>query len=217
VSKDFVCNACHCNKSHKLPFSVSTLISQKPLELIFSDVWTSPLSFVNGFKYHVIFVDHFTKYIWFYLLKKKFDVKSTFIRFKAILENYFNGKIMTLYSDNGGEYIVLTEFFVTHGISHLTTPHTPEHNGLLNAVIYIYIYIYIVEVGLSLLTYASLPFFFCLMLLLPRSISLITCLLLRYKIFHLMHLFFNIPQIMKNFIVLDVYVILDFALTLHIS
>ena len=32
-----------------------------------------------------------------------------------------------------------------------------------------------------------------------------------------MHLFFNIPQIMKNFIVLDVYVILGFALTLHIS
>jgi hypothetical protein len=154
VSKDFVCNTCHCNKSHKLPFSVSTLISQKPLELISSYVWTSPLSFVNGFKYHVIFVDHFTKYIWFYLLKKKFDVKSTFIRFKAILENYFNGKIMTLYSDNGGKYIVLTEFFVTHGISHLTTPHTPEHNGFVERR-----HIYIVKVGLSLLTYASLPFF----------------------------------------------------------
>jgi len=38
VSKDFVCNACHCNKSHKLPFSVSTLTSHKPLEIIFFDV-----------------------------------------------------------------------------------------------------------------------------------------------------------------------------------
>ena len=198
--------------SHKLPFSVSTLIYHKPLELIFSDVWISPFSFVDGFKYYDIFVDHFTKYIWFYPLKKKFDIKLTFIRFKAILENYFKGKIMSLYFDNGGEYIVLTEFFVTHGISHLTTSHTPEHNCFVE-----HHHRHIVETSLSLLTHASLPCFFCLMLLLPRSISLIACLLLRYKIFHLTHLFFNIPQIMKNFVVLDVYVILGFALTLHIS
>jgi hypothetical protein len=152
VSKDFICNACHC-KSHKLPFSFSTLISHKPLELIFSDVWTSPLSSFDGFKYYVIFVDHFTKYILFYLLNKKSDVKNTFICFKAIVENYFKEKIVTLYSDNGGEYIALTEFFVMHGISHLTTPpHTPERHGFAE-----HHHRYIVETCLSLLTHASLP------------------------------------------------------------
>jgi len=40
--------------------------------------------------------------------------------------------------------------------------------------------------------------FFSLVLLLPRSISLIVCLLLHYKIFLLMQLFFNILQIMKK-------------------
>jgi hypothetical protein len=74
--------------------------------------------YVDGF---IIFVDHFTKYIWFYPLKKKSDVKNTFIRFKAVVETYFKKKIVTLYSDNGGEYIALTEFFVIHGISHLTS------------------------------------------------------------------------------------------------
>jgi hypothetical protein len=78
VSTDFVCNACQCNKSHKLPFSVSNLNSHKSLEIIFSDVWTSPLLSVDCFKYYVIFVDHFTKYIWFYPLKKKYDVKKHF-------------------------------------------------------------------------------------------------------------------------------------------
>ena len=62
---------------------------------------------------------------------------------------------MSLYSVNGGEYIVLTKFFVTHGISHLTTPHTPEHNDFAECR-----HRYIVEAGLSLLTYASLPCFF---------------------------------------------------------
>jgi len=153
ISKDFVCNACHCNKSHKLPFSVSSLLSHNPLELIFSNVWTSPLLSIDGFKYYVIFVYHFTKYIWFYPLRKKSEVKPTFIRFKAIVENYFKKKIMTLYSDNGGEYIVLTEFFATHGISHLTTPpHTPEHNGFAERR-----HRHIVETGLALLTHASLP------------------------------------------------------------
>jgi hypothetical protein len=156
ISKDFVCNACQCNKSHKLPFSISSLVSHNPLELIFSDVWTSPLYSLDAFKYYVIFVDHFTKYIWFYPLRKKSEVKTTFIRFKALVENYFKTKIMTIYSDNGGEYIALKEFFATHGISHLTTPpHTPEHNGFAERR-----HRHIVETGLTLLTHASLPLSF---------------------------------------------------------
>jgi hypothetical protein len=39
-------------------------------------VWTSPIFSHNGFKYYVIFIDHFTKYIWFYPLKNKSDVKE---------------------------------------------------------------------------------------------------------------------------------------------
>jgi hypothetical protein len=156
ISKDFVCNACQCNKSHKLPFSISSLVSHNPLELIFSDVWTSPLYSLDAFKYYVIFVDHFTKYIWFYPLRKKSEVKPIFIRFKALVENYFKTKIMTIYSNNGGEYIAFKEFFATHGISHLTTTsHTPKHNGFAERR-----HRHIVETGLTLLTHASLPLSF---------------------------------------------------------
>lgn len=63
---------------------------------------------------------------------------------------------MTIYSDNGGEYIALKEFFATHGISHLTTPpHTPEYNGFAERR-----HRHIVETGLTLLTHASLPLSF---------------------------------------------------------
>jgi hypothetical protein len=46
--------------------------------------------FSDGFKYYVIFVDHFTKYIWLYPLTHISQVKNVFFRFKAITEKYFH-------------------------------------------------------------------------------------------------------------------------------
>ena len=87
-------NNCLCiarltNKSHKLPFNVSTLSSSTPLDLIYSDVWTSPVLSNDMFKYYVIFVDHYTHYIWFIPLQHQSDTFSTFLRLTAIVENYF--------------------------------------------------------------------------------------------------------------------------------
>uniref|UniRef100_A0A1J3HVA2 Retrovirus-related Pol polyprotein from transposon TNT 1-94 n=2 Tax=Noccaea caerulescens TaxID=107243 RepID=A0A1J3HVA2_NOCCA len=73
--------------------------------------------------------------------------------FKALVENRFQTKITTLYSDNGGEFVALRQFLSTHGISHLTSPpHTPEHNGISERK-----HRHIVEIGLTLLHQASLP------------------------------------------------------------
>ena len=47
---------------------------------------------MDGFKYYVIFVDHFTRYIWCYPIKQKYEVKIVFIRFKTIVEKYFDKK-----------------------------------------------------------------------------------------------------------------------------
>ena len=47
----FHCNDCLCNKIHKLPFSHSTIVSSAPLQIIFSDVWTSPILSTDNFKY----------------------------------------------------------------------------------------------------------------------------------------------------------------------
>ncbi|PKA62506.1 Retrovirus-related Pol polyprotein from transposon TNT 1-94 [Apostasia shenzhenica] len=156
VSKISHCKDCYCNKSHKLSFFQSTIVSHTPLQIIFSDVWTSPIHSVDNFKYYVIFVEHYTHYIWLYPLARKSDVSVVFPRFKALVENFFQTKIATLYSDNGGEYTGLRSFLSTAGISHLTTPpHTPEHNGFSKRR-----HRHIVETGLTLLSRASLPLSF---------------------------------------------------------
>lgn len=137
-------------------------MSTSPLQIIYSDVWTSPIHFVDGYKYYVIFMDHFTHYIWLYPLKRKSDVVTIFPRFKALVENFFKKKIVTFYSDNGGEYIGLAKstglatYLSINGISRLTSsPHTSEHNSFSECR-----HRHIVETCLSLLSKASLPLTF---------------------------------------------------------
>ncbi|KAK0598258.1 hypothetical protein LWI29_033060 [Acer saccharum] len=147
------CNACQLNKTHKLPFLVSTVVSSKPLEIIYSDVWSSPIISKDDYKYYVLFVDHFTKYMWMYPLKNKSDVHDVFGRFKTLVEKFFKNSIISFYSDNGGEYIALRKTLAQHGISHFTTPpHTPEHNGVSE-----HRHRHIVETGMSILTHAPYP------------------------------------------------------------
>ena len=108
---------------------------------------------IYEFKYYGIFVDHFTKYMWFYPLKRKSQVYDVFVRFKSLVENHFQHKIIILYSNNGGEYQALSKFLATNGVSHLTSPpHTPEHDGYSERC-----HRHIVETGLSLLSLASMP------------------------------------------------------------
>jgi hypothetical protein len=52
-----VCGACQQAKSHQLPFSGSTRVTTKPLELVHSDVWGLAIKSVNGYQYYVSFLD----------------------------------------------------------------------------------------------------------------------------------------------------------------
>ena len=94
--------------------------------------------------------------IWFYLLRLKLDVHSTFVAFKKLVENYFTTTIKTLCIVNGGEFLALRSFLETHGITYLTIPpQTLEHNGYFEPR-----HRHIVEMGLTLLHQASIPLTF---------------------------------------------------------
>ncbi|EOY32308.1 Uncharacterized protein TCM_040047 [Theobroma cacao] len=153
-NKAFSCNSCACNESHKLPFGQSTLSSTKHLQLLYTDVWgPAQISFVEGFRYYVIYIDHFTKYIWFFLMKHNSDVYLLLPIFKALVKKAFNTSITCIYSDNGGKYQKMSKYLATHGISHLTTPpYTLELNGAAERR-----HKHIVETGLTLLHHASMP------------------------------------------------------------
>lgn len=48
----------------------------------------------DGFNYYLLFVDHYSKYVWLYPMKNKSNVLSIFMQFKALVEKYFNFPII---------------------------------------------------------------------------------------------------------------------------
>jgi hypothetical protein len=114
-----------------LPYSLSNNSVSSPLELIYSDVWGPACSTVQGEKYYVSFVDAYSKFIWVYLLRHKFDVFNVFHQFQAKVECALEKKIKTVQTDlGGGEYQKLHSFFNNIGISHrVSYPHTHQQNG----------------------------------------------------------------------------------------
>lgn len=95
------CTHCLHGKMHRLPFGTSKFVANSPFELVRSDLWGPTPNSVNQY---VIFVDHFTKFTWLYLLVNKSKVFTKFQHFKSMVEKQFSTKIKTFRSDGGGEY-----------------------------------------------------------------------------------------------------------------
>ncbi|KAJ0086501.1 hypothetical protein Patl1_07025 [Pistacia atlantica] len=149
-----LCSSCSINKAHQQPFHSNSLQSHAPLELSYTDVW-GPAHYtrIDGSRYYLILVDHFTKYTWFYPMATKSGVSTIFPHFKKFVETRFQTKIKNLYSDNGGEFIALNFFLLINVIAHYTTaPHTPQQNGVFE-----HHHRHLVETGLTLLHDESLP------------------------------------------------------------
>ncbi|KAM1666352.1 hypothetical protein ACFX14_045629 [Malus domestica] len=155
-SVDFFCSDCAVAKNHKLPFHPSSSISTTSLSLLHCDVWgPAPVISACGYQYYLVIVDDYSKYSWFFPLKAKSDVYSTFVVFKTYVENSVGNKIKCLRSDSGGEFTSnkFKSFLQDHGISHqLSCPHTPEQNGCVKRK-----HRHLVETARTLLVASKVP------------------------------------------------------------
>jgi hypothetical protein len=103
------CQSCATNKCHKLPFGPNSFVATKPLQLLYSDVWGPVQQSIDGFTYYVVFVDYYSKYVWLYPMKRKSDVSIIFPRFKQLVEKFFQTLIISIFTNNGGEYNGVTQ------------------------------------------------------------------------------------------------------------
>nr|GEX99890.1 ribonuclease H-like domain-containing protein [Tanacetum cinerariifolium] len=84
-----LCHACQLGKHVRLPFLSSNNVVTSCFDLIYSDVWTSPIPSLLGFKYYVLFLDHYSQFVWVYTLLNKSDVLSKFVFFRTYVPTQF--------------------------------------------------------------------------------------------------------------------------------
>ncbi|KAM0038591.1 putative RNA-directed DNA polymerase [Helianthus debilis subsp. tardiflorus] len=151
---DFHCTPCLVGKSTKLHLSSSDYKSTHVLDLVFCDVWgPAPVLSCDGHHYFLLCVDHFSRFMWWFPLKRKSDVFATFKQFVTMAERQFSTKLKTVQSDWGGEFRNMSSFLTSIGIIHrLSCPHTSEQNGIVERR-----HRHVVETGLTLMSQAHVP------------------------------------------------------------
>ena len=106
IRGDTIHVGCQYGKAHQLPYGESKYQAKEPLELVHSNVF-GPVkqSSISGYRYMVTFIDDFSRYVWIYFLKEKYEVFEKFKEFQYTLENDIRRKIKCLRMDNEGEYM----------------------------------------------------------------------------------------------------------------
>lgn len=81
------CSACCSGKVHRLPSFTSTATYNKPLELIFCDLWgPAPVESFEGYTYFLTCVDAYSRVTWIFPLKLRSHTLITFQNFKKMVE-----------------------------------------------------------------------------------------------------------------------------------
>ncbi|GKA17759.1 ribonuclease H-like domain-containing protein [Tanacetum coccineum] len=99
-----LCHACQLGKHARLSFVSSNTVITSCFEIIHSNVWTSPIPSLSGFKYYVLFLDHYSQFIWVYPLLNKYDVWFKFILFRTYVRTQFKCEIRSFQCNPGGEF-----------------------------------------------------------------------------------------------------------------
>jgi hypothetical protein len=123
---NLVCHACQLGKSHRLPFHLSPLVSNAPLDLLFTDVWgLDPQIFVNGNRYYLCFIDDFSKYVWLFPIASNLMSIICSLNFKPMLNVILTEKSNVFNQIGAVNFVSFIPSFTSLRISHcVTCPHT---------------------------------------------------------------------------------------------
>ncbi|KAJ0808457.1 putative RNA-directed DNA polymerase [Helianthus annuus] len=155
-ASDNVCDSCMKSKFTRLPFPTSTTKTDACFDLIHCDIWgrycTPSLTKAN---YFLTIVDDYSRAVWVYLLKHKFDASMCLMHFFKMVKTQFEKNIKRIRCDNGGEFISnqMMSFYMEQGTSLETScPHTPQQNGVVERK-----HRHLLDTARALMFEASLP------------------------------------------------------------
>jgi hypothetical protein len=133
------CHACQLSKHTRLPFSSSSSCAEKAFDLLYLDLWTSPIISVSGLKYYLVILDDFTHYLWTFLLKQKSDTFTTLSNFFSYVTTQFSCTVKAIQRDNGREFDNSSTwtFLLSKGAQlRISRPYTSPQNSKAECIIH---------------------------------------------------------------------------------
>ena len=95
-----MCHSYRLDKHVRLPFVHSQFISTRPIEIIHSNLWISPVSSPSGYKYYVLFLDILTSCrLPHYFANLMFMIYI--VKFNAYVNTQFELQIKSFQCDHG--------------------------------------------------------------------------------------------------------------------
>nr|GEV21273.1 retrovirus-related Pol polyprotein from transposon TNT 1-94 [Tanacetum cinerariifolium] len=134
--KDHLCSACQLGKSKKHTHKPKTEnINLEVLNTLHMDLCgLMRVQIINGKKYILVIVDHYSRFIWVKFLRSKDETPEVIIKFIHQIQVDLNKTVRYVRTDNGIEFVnhTLTEYYERIGIFHQKiVPRTPQQKGVV--------------------------------------------------------------------------------------
>ena len=84
-----VCDFSVLGNHIKMPFFDSQTTTLMPFDILHKDLWTSPILGPAGHKYHVLFLDDFTNFLWTFLISRRSHMFETFKSLTQLIQTQF--------------------------------------------------------------------------------------------------------------------------------
>jgi hypothetical protein len=112
------CHACQLGRHTRMPFTSSMSRTYNIFDLIYCDMWTSPIVTVSGHKYCLDIIDDRSYFMWTFILRVKSNTFSTLSIFFVFVNTQFGRTIKDVQCDNGREFDNASSraFITTHGV-----------------------------------------------------------------------------------------------------
>lgn len=108
------CESCTLGKSTKLRFSSCEIYASTFLHMLHHmDVWGPSSVSHDGFKFYLVIVDEYSRYVWQCPMAQKSNVIHILPRILKMLKTQFQTQVKIIYTDGGGEFVnySLKEYF----------------------------------------------------------------------------------------------------------
>jgi hypothetical protein len=76
-----LCHACQLGRHTRMPFVSSASHENNNFDLIYCDLWTSPIISISGCKYYMVILDDHSHFVWIFPLRMKSDTFPTLSNF----------------------------------------------------------------------------------------------------------------------------------------